>query len=479
VQAEEEFFPLGNGSQNSLRASDSIRRQRARAVWLLLILVALAFVVRLAFVLSLEDRTYWHDAREYHALATGLVETGHYSKPDGSPTAFWPPGYPLFLALVYMILGPSVMAARVIQALIGAATCPLIYLVGVRLVGRKPAMLAAIIAAGYPLFVYTSGTLYPVTLLTFLWSAILYLCFRAVEGSASGFGATARTHSAGGRKCAAAAGLLAGYLALVTPSALPALLLAALWLIWAGSRGPEPIGDAREERIIRETARQTGSASGRTTRSAWRGAQLALLFLLPLGVIVGAWAVRNSQALGSPVLGSTNGGYNFWLGNHPQVTATTGNRLTPEMQVEQGTLFARHRNEVERDRAFLQKGLDYIHADQGRFVRLSLEKAINLWRLYPRPKTADRPGLSGEALLSLLSYGALLPFALAWLVHSLRRSNRAWLVLLLFLAYTLVHAFFIAKARFRIPIDPYIIIYGAGGVWGLVNFARGRLGRSA
>jgi hypothetical protein len=89
---------------------------------------------------------------------------------------------------------------------------------------------------------------------------------------------------------------------------------------------------------------------------------------------------------------------------------------------------------------------------------------VGFWAVYQRPMTEDRPRLGIEALASILSYGLLLPFALVWLFVSLPRSRVAVLVLLLFLTYSIVHAVILSKVRFRLPLDPFVIIYGSGGV---------------
>lgn len=430
---------------------------RARRAWFLGAVLILALAARLVFAFSLEDRPYWPDAREYHNLATGIVEEGHYAKHTGATTAFRPPGYPLFLASFYLLSGPSARTARIIQALIGAATCLLLYHLALRLVGRRPAALAAAICAAYPLFIYATGTLYPETLQALLLPGAICLWIDARD-------------SGSGRK-ALGAGIIAAWSALTIPSGLPALLVGALWLVWGRRNGQLKNPGTRDA---------TRTSLGPLPRGAPpSGLRLAAVYLLPIVIIMGAWTVRNYRVFGSPVLGSTNAGYNFWLGNHPDATASSGNRLSSRMSDEQTAVFTAHRNEVARNRIFMKRGLRYVRADWGRFARLSAAKAANLWRLYPAPITRDHPGFTAEKLLSILSYGLLLPFAVAGLARSLKSRARARMVLLFLLAYTLAYAPFIAKVRFRIPVDSLVIVYGAGGLTGLVDAIRARLGRSA
>jgi len=65
------------------------------------------------------------DALEYNAFARNLVETGRYLGPHGE-AASRVPGYPLFLAAVRLLLGPSPEAVIAVQCVLGAVTCVLL-----------------------------------------------------------------------------------------------------------------------------------------------------------------------------------------------------------------------------------------------------------------------------------------------------------------------------------------------------------------
>ena len=405
---------------------------------ILSIVVLVALAVRLIYALSLEPRIFWFDGREYSALAESILGGAGYRNPEGLPTAFWPPGYPVFMAGIYALSGVSVTAVRIVQSVLGAILCLLVYAIAARLIGRRPAILAAAITALYPLLIYTAGAVYPVTLQALLIAAVVLLVVQAV--------------STGGRAHAVAAGLLGGYATLTAASALPAMGLVAVWMFFASDRA-------------------------RPAASRRRGLTLAVLFLVPLLLVVGNWTVRNARVMGSPVLVSANGGGNFWLGNYPGVTASTGNRMTPEMDAERRAITQQNPDEIARDRAFYARGMEHVRSDPGRFVMLSLSKALNLWRIYPQPGTEDRPGHDLERLASILSYGVLLPFAVAWVLFSLRRNAGARLMLLIFLAQSAVHALYISKVRFRLPIDSLVIIAAAGGIAYLAGRAHDALQR--
>jgi hypothetical protein len=418
----------------------------------------LAFITRLAYVLTLQPRIFWYDGEQYSRLATGLVQHGVYVNAQGHPSALWPPGYPLLLASVYALFGVNIVAVRVVQCLIGAATVVLVHRIARRVLDGTGSTLAALATALYPLFIYCAGAVLSVTLQVALIAGGFLLVLVAVERRSA--------------PAAAGAGVVGAWATLVAGSALPVFLLSVLWIAWCDGGTAErleerssTIGqrDADDRRVMGQGAGGTTFSTPRRNRT--RSVRLALACLLPIVVIVGAWALRNEHALGHPVLVSTNGGYNLWLGNYPGVTASTGNRFeVPGMEEEAMRLGSLPGNEVTRDRAFFHRAMEYISADVPRFLRLSLSKLLNLWALYQEPMTEDRPRLNFEKLASIFSYGILLPFALVWLFVSLPKSRVAVLVLLLFLSYSIVHAVTLSKVRFRLPLDCFVIIYGSGGV---------------
>ncbi len=388
--------------------------------WLLVIFLA-ALALRAGYVLTLDQEIQWNDGREYYRLARSISENRTYSNNDGSPTALWPPGYPVFLALS----GGSTTITRIIQAIIGAVSVLLAYAIAGRFMGYSKALLAAGSVAIYPLYIHAAGVFYPVVILTLLMGGIVFLLLRALDE--------------GSGKKSLLAGVLGGLMTVTKASSLLALGFVILWLLWENQR----------------------------SKHIRTGMRLSVLFIVPIVLLAGAWSVRNYRALGTPVLVSTNGGYNFWIGNFPGTKATTGNREVPGREEEEGKIRSLHHGEVELDRVFYQRGFEYIKKEPWRFIRLSLCKAFNLWRLYPDPLTRDIK--RWEIMACVMSYGILMLFALYWLVMNARKRSVARLILLIFLAYTIVHALYISKVRFRLPLDMLIAVAAAGGIGDLAK----------
>lgn len=145
------------------------RRLPGEAAWAIGLLL-LALALRIGFVLVQQPGFYFEDSLDYDRAARALLETGHFN------TRYYRlPLYPMFMAGCYGLFGTGLLPLRILQALIGAATCGLVWLTGRRLFGSRPGLLALFGAAVFPVHVVMSGIEYPVVLGTFLIWIVLWL----------------------------------------------------------------------------------------------------------------------------------------------------------------------------------------------------------------------------------------------------------------------------------------------------------------
>ncbi|MGI9184062.1 MAG: glycosyltransferase family 39 protein [Solirubrobacteraceae bacterium] len=165
--------------------------------WFRALLVAVILVVALALRIGYIKSTPYHainDAGTYNRLASMVARTGDYdtgsapgSGAGGSrgPTAYFPPGFPYFLAAVDVLDGhqaghrPAVAGERIAMAMLGTATAGLIGLVGLEALGGLVAVIAMLGAAVYPVLIEQSGTLVAENLVVALILAALWAGLRA------------------------------------------------------------------------------------------------------------------------------------------------------------------------------------------------------------------------------------------------------------------------------------------------------------
>jgi 4-amino-4-deoxy-L-arabinose transferase-like glycosyltransferase len=210
--------------------ADRILRDRAFGLRLAAI-AAGGLVLRLLYVLVLSPDTRGEgDARYYHDEANLLADGMGYIDPlqyalfgEVKPTAFRPPLYPYLLSAVSRAGGDDWTAHRIVGCVIGVATIVLIGLAALRYAGRRAGLIAAALAACYPVLIAADGAVMSETPYTALVAAAILLAVRLHDRPAA--------------VTAAALGAVIGLAALTRSEALALLPLLALPLAWRAGPG--------------------------------------------------------------------------------------------------------------------------------------------------------------------------------------------------------------------------------------------------
>lgn len=369
-------------------------------------LVAVLFAVAGSlYSLRLGDTLRFSDERDYWAIATCITEKGMYSLDGSQPTAYRPPGFPLWLALIRW-LGGGIRTARVANFALLAATVLLLFALLRHVDSERAGAVAALLVCFYPVLFYTAGTLYPQTLTGFLLVAFLYLIFRNVNAPR-----------------AALAGLVMGWLTLTTPTFL-FVLVATVPLFYKRPAG-------------------------------W---VILTTMALTTGACIGAWTVRNYLAFRAFVPFSTNSGINLLLGNSPKATAGSGVNTDISLYAER----ARGLSEVQRDAFYRKEAIRFITENKGRAFVLYLQKVLHHFHYRNRLATQAESSPLRDVLM-LVTYYPLLALMLLRLM--LRRkvpiSPFEGYLLALYLLGALVQAVFFTRIRFRLPFDLLLIALDA------------------
>ena len=391
-----------------------------RAVWLA---VAVGIAARLAFALGYwVDKPLTHDEREYLLLARNVAEGRGFvhHQPDGTPAPGEhfgrAPVYPLFLAgvirLTGMPAGEHVALLRVIrtsQAVLGGALVWLVAWLAARAAGPRAALAASWLAALYPPLVWTPAYIWSET----LFSVLAFACVAVL------------TLDARRRRVYLAAGALAGLAVLTRPAMLFFLPLAACWLAW---------------------------------RREWRG---VILLSVACAVVVAPWTLRNAREYGRFVLVASEGGITFWTGNHPLAVGEGDLAANPQLKRENVALRARHPGLTpeQLEPVYVREALQFIRERPAAWAALMARKAF--YAIVPvGPSYRLHSALYFGA--SVLSYLAVLPFALLGLVRLARAGRLPVPLLLLAASSYLVCLVFFPQERFRIPVvDPTLLVTAA------------------
>lgn len=234
-------------------------------------LLALALAVRVAVVAATAGHYVLRtDALDYYSIAVSVIHghgfgPTHFSAIPG-PTAFRPPLYPLALAALFEVTGPSVTAALVAQAVVGVATVAVVGLLGWQLWGRRVALWALAVAAVYPPLVLAGSSLVAESVLNLF----------AVGSVAA---AVQHRRAPRGPWWAVLAGALAGLVALDRTNGI-LLVIPLVILVW----GPSP-------------------------RLAWAALRPPVLVLVAAVAVVVPWVVRDAVVMKAFVPITDEAGY--------------------------------------------------------------------------------------------------------------------------------------------------------------------------
>ena len=144
--------------------------------------LAVALTARLAF-LAARGPNLTPDSNVYLLLAHNMVTYGVYSfdkAPPITPSVWFPPLYPMFLALGHWI-GASVSTVAIVQAVIGAISAVLIFVLAKKAVSVNWAALIAFFYAVHPGAINSARSILTETLFTFLLLATVCVLVAALN----------------------------------------------------------------------------------------------------------------------------------------------------------------------------------------------------------------------------------------------------------------------------------------------------------
>ena len=370
------------------------------------------------------------------------------------PAAFFISPLYIYALAIFLKVGGSIAATRVLQLMLGTVAVWLLMLTARRWWGDRAGWVALVLAATCGLITFYETLILQAALDPFLTALDLYLLTRAGQD--------------GRARSWAAAGAALGLHALNRPNMLIVLVgLAAAALVRRPGLEPRPRAGA------------AGKAYGRITApAALLGA--ALLVIAPV-------TARNYRASGEFVLISSHGGLNFLIGNGPDSDGTFVTTMGIEPSIrgqwqdaprvasaaegrtvsagETSAFFARQAREWIADRPFVWIAL------LARKVWYSLS-GVFLTLNHSYPFFAYDAG----TWLRFMPVGPLILVPLGLLGLTLARPRREGaFVLPVFgvLALASIVIFFVA-ARYRLPLQVTLLVAAAGATTWLVDQVRAR-----
>jgi 4-amino-4-deoxy-L-arabinose transferase-like glycosyltransferase len=420
-----------------------------------ILVVAAILIASLALRIWEVQRThYWpiNDAGPYLKLASQIARTGDYtnSKAPGvgaggtrGPSAYFPPGFPYFLAAVDLIDGHATPRdgathpARLSQAVLGTATVALTGLVALEAFGTlSAAIIALALAAVCPVLVELSGVLVAENLLTPLVLAATWAVLRA-RRSAQPYG------------WIAAAGVLTGLAILTHVNGIVLILPLAVAAL---------------------TVRRTISAP-------------AVLIVTAMLAIT-PWIVRNAIVLHRFVPVSDETGITL-VGTYNPASAAFRPvpykwRLYYGIPSDRSLIRqSRHLTEPQLSQRLESQALDYIGAHPLSPLVVTFENSLRLLELrgsYAWHASAKAIGLPADtAQVGVIGFWVLCALALVGIVSRPVRAVPKWIWAIPALLWLSVAAVNAETPRFREPVDPFLIVLATAAIMAGVGVVRRRL----
>jgi 4-amino-4-deoxy-L-arabinose transferase-like glycosyltransferase len=408
-----------------VRGAPVPRRAGFRAWLVLVALVALG--MRLAFLAELDgspfrdERGLIADARFYDDRAQEIADGDLI----GTEPGYLSPVYCYAMGAVYAFLGPDPWNMKLAQALLGAATCALVALVGRRVFGARAGIAAGLAFALYPVHVWYTGLILP----TIVETLCNVGCLALLLPDERGFRAR-RT---------LAAGVVLGLAIGAKPNALLMIPVALAWLALA-LRG-----------------RGRGTLAG-------HAAALGLGIALAVAPIT--W--RNHAVSGELVLVSVVGGRNLMKGNGPDADGSHV-FLAPGAQGVSLHVVGEHDLDpslpIADDRRMKQEALDWVLANPGRSAFLFAKKAylfLNAHELGIR----DQYAFARDTLRTIgwnpLGFGVIVPLGLVGAWFALRRGPPAWLLHGALLVQIVSFVIVFVLARYRLVAVACLTVFAFG-----------------
>lgn len=384
----------------------------------LLVLFLLASFLRILYAFYIKGNIPVNDAAGFDLLGLNIWKYGEYAFQLGTPTARRPPIYPLFLSGVYFLFGHSYLAVRIIQSIIGGLTCLVIYFIGKKTVNKNVGFIAATISVFYPFFIYYTGYLLVETLFTFLLAVAVYWLIISAEKP--------------DWRNLALSGIFTGLAALCKPTAFAFLPFSVLgFLVIMG---------------IRKV-------------STYRNIAFFLIFFI---ITLSPWVSRNYIVFKRIIPSATHLG-SALLDGSLLSDAQHQWRMEQEEQTNPILLKGKELNEIERNDYYTKEALTFIKQNPKYMMKLAVWKFFKFWRLYPHTETIYTYEHSKTLLIliSLLSYGILLPFSIVGIIFSINNWKQFTFFYGLIASFTMIHLIVWSQIRYRLPIIPYMIVFAA------------------
>lgn len=381
------------------------------------VLIAAA-LLRLASILLVRNFLHpesWEFGEIAHKIYAGFGYTIALPGGGRAPSAYMPPGYVWVLAALLRLHGDRPMGwliLALVQAALGVLQVYIIYRTTLLLAARRVAVLTAVLIAVFPTQVYTCNEFHSINFYMPLGAAAVFFLTRYIEVTSAA-------------RDIVFAGLCTGLLMIFRAEA-PALVLlfAAILLFRRGRSGLPP----------------------------------AVALVVIAGMCLSPWTIRNYLAFGRFVPVSDSGGYNLWIGNSPTADGSQHDRhlvASPALLRDLDRVPRDRDFEINRFNVYGRYAIRFAITQPAAEARLVVRKLAIFFIFDPEHEKGRRPVYwVPSVILSLFALWG------AWRRRRQLFREDLFVVVSILFAVAVTAAVF-ALPRYKIVIDPFLMIYAA------------------
>jgi 4-amino-4-deoxy-L-arabinose transferase-like glycosyltransferase len=405
------------------------------SIYVCVALIALAVALAMVFVgfrsQSLVDTRF--DPYDFGAMGKSIA-AGDGFTPFGSLLERRAPLYPAMIGATYFLLGEQPTVIYLLQAVLVAATCVIVLDIGRRLFNTRTGIIAALLCALNPMLLRYVGDLQLETLLTFLFTATVWVAVRFYARPTVTLGV--------------AVGAFAGLASLTKSVAFPYPFLFAAGIVaiaifrrWRGSESSIP----------------------------WRG--LAAMFAT-LALLIAPWTARNYVATSGHIVLISSGtsdaflrGYIFSKPDYAllrlspyEYAENESNDLFRTLSNDAGTEWMR--DDYETDQILNRASAQKLISEPGEFVRKFATGLFTFW--YQMTSLTNSVVAGGLAV-------ATWALACVGLRRARREGQTTWPLLLPAVYLNLILAALLALGRYSVPVLPALLVISAFGIDALLG----------
>ncbi|MCG2712136.1 MAG: tetratricopeptide repeat protein [Candidatus Omnitrophica bacterium] len=365
------------------------------------------------------------------------------------------PLYVYFLAVLFKILGSGFMAARVVQAVLGAFNCVLVYFLGKKVFSRNVGIIAAFICSIYGVFIYFDAQFLNVTLALFFNIGMLLALLHTVDNP----------NIFKWLGC----GTLFGIALQVSANVILFFPLMLFWIYLYDKKASVGFKAVKNKRLIP-----------------------LLSIVIAVVLMLMPFAIRNYLQGEDFVLLSSTGGINLYIGNNPYADGKTAappsrdysyrgwkdNVWVSSIKTAE-RIEGRKMKPSEVSDFWTFKALRFVVENPGKWFNLLTRKFYYFFNAYEIPENQSIYFFRmWSSLLRILvfsgkfisfPFGIICPLALLGIAVSFKKEKEVMLLDFFILSQFLLMIIFFVVSRYRVAVVPYFIIFASFALIWLIN----------